>query len=644
MKNLTTSSFKAKTFNLEKMINEVIRESKTNPNCLKDILEQCGVLNDAVVQKKTEIINKLNEKEKLNPDEILHDFFAEHRKLQFDKVNLNDVIESYQTAKEKKNLLKILKIINEIKNGYFDNFEFIMKDITNGDLKEALTIAYVFVNFHKNVKSGSKQENRQNNNQNIETGIGELDNVRKERILTYKDQFISTILNTFERGQKEMNVYSMKSAIEALNILGKEEKAIESFVKNCKIFSLSPDEIILDAKETINLDFFNCSGPFYEFINEMKSIYDEEFTDISIVFVNNNQIISKLHQMLFNDIISNALSKYLSQCDKIEYLFALYHSYVHLKKFINHISSFYSFINLNLKELYEKHLLNISNKENFAVDQLILCMNKNPTVLTKKYLLINDDISEIDEKDNRLQFIKLVSFYDYFTLRNDVFKYDSDDYFSIKKHYIHAIENLITRNLNVFSLRTFDKLTEYYFILKKINLESKQVKEKLNLIFNNYVGDRNREIKVIISQDKNSYSEQKSEHTIHLIKKLDLTLRSEHKKIKKHVHGANSDALFMNIVVKIDYELRKYLLKSTYTIKQGNMIKSDLKNLIKSLRQRKVTETPLNNLKEKVKLLAFNKEELKMFITQSDDYTDTKKWLKARTDYQDVKNILESIY
>lgn len=640
MKNFNTSSFKSQTFNLEKMVRDVYHESKTNKNYMHEVLDGCSKLSDAIFQKKTEVMKKISEKQKLRIEDDLSDFFSQHGKINFEKSNLNEVVEPYKIVREKQQLFQIIKLIDEIKRGYFDKIESILDALTNGNLVDAEILSYVFLNFHKNYRTEGNNPNRV-----IEVEFGEIDDVRMNRILTYKDQFVKIILANLNRGQKETNNLSISLAVDALSILDKQDLAIESFLENSQIFSsFNLDDLVFDDKNMVNLDFFDCTGPFFRLVEEIKNAYSEEFSDLNTCFSNNTQALNMIHQKLLKDILAKALDKFLSNCDHIEFLPALYHSYVHLRTLQDFIKKINESVNFQVRDIFDPHLMNISKKENAAIDEIISLRNKRDGTLRKKYRLMNTDLIDIQEEDTKELFLKFLMLYDYFEQRNETFKYDPEDYFSIKKHFIHSIERAVLQNANFYSLHTFEKLNEYYFILKKLGLESKEIKDKLELIFTNYISDRHREIRVTFLQDKSSYEEytEDSQNTT-LIQRFDLMVKTEYKKIKKHMKGSNGDYLLRNIIAKMDSELRKHILKLSLTITQGQKIRSDIKDLRRSMRKLKITETPFNTLKEKIKLVSSPKETVKLFISPQDNLSDVKKWLKVRKDYQSVKEALEVI-
>lgn len=664
--DLSTSSFKSSIFNLEKYICTILHNSKhSDKEIFTETLGKCDRLTDALFQKKLSLMKKLSERNTVNLSDDLSDFLIAHNKLTISKSHLNELSHPHSLLKEKKLLHQVLKIILELRNGYFDKIEETLNAIARGNLDNAISLSYALINY-----SGHSHKKTNSN----ESEYPDLDEVNLNRVLAYKEQFLNQISSTLVRSLKEKTPKNISLSVKILDILDKKQLAIDSFLDNSDIFtSFNVNDLVFEQNNTINLDFFDCNGPFYRLIEEIKSVYEDEFKKITLYYdLPSNNII---HKSLGN-VLSLSLSKYLKNCDILEYVFALYHSYNHLislKEMVNEDVSF------SVREIFNKPLQGISKKEIQALDEVLAIFNGNEDNLQKKYIFMgislkksesesdtlesNLNLSQLtiqnDNKPNkpssyqnahsrsqkqrsrslrRTLVLKLIMLYDYFEQRNELFKYDNLDYFSIKKHYLHSIERFILKDINLYSLSTFKELCDYFFILKRIALESKVLKEKLETIFYNYLNDRHKEIKVIISHSFNPSDQDRDDTASQsVITRLCLMIQTEYRKIKKHIKGCNGDYMIRNIINKAAQELSKHILKQKISVKYANKLYIDLKELLHSLKRIKITDTPLNKLKNNLRIVLAEKEQLKLYVTKNDP--QIKKWLKARKDYSDIKNI-----
>lgn len=642
---LTVSTFKSK--NTERLIRSTTDKSQT--------LLQCMTLSDALFQKKSTLSHRISSKQ----FNTAPDLFLLQKQIKIEKNHLSDLINSNKILKEKKMLLNCMKLVDEMKKGYFHTVDTYMNGVMDGHVDESVTLAYSLLYFvgPQNHKNKSHRNDTKQADYDSETNGKVIDETRWHRIATYRENLISTLTSLLTRAIKESNSHILKGSILTLKVLGREKDVINTFIQNNSIFSADLEDIHFDSSDTrsnqerlINLDFFDCSGPFYQFIAEIKSAYSENIHTLPRIY----EILNPIHSHLL-DLINKVLLKYLQSCDKIERVFALYHSHLHIKTLKDFIKDLDKNIVFNVKLPYE--LDQIGEMERQMINDIVQCKFKSNYKVMNCNLreIFSQDSSDVVNRENAnknkdLMDLKskkvkiLILLFDTFNFRNDLFKYESTDYFRLKKKYINVIEQIILSNISLSSLTTFDNLTQYHFILKRISLDSGNIKKQLKKIFENYKYDREKEIRAIIHQDKHKSYTSKSnsnENENSLIKNLESMCKTEYKRIKKHIKGGNGHYLFRSILSTMNAHLTKHILKMSLTISQAKQVKSDLKFLRKTLKKMKKTETPFNFTYEMVKLICVEKDRLKILIGYKENKEEIKKWLKVRQDYQEIRSLIE---
>lgn len=523
MKELSISTFKDKNFDFERVMESIIESNNT-----VGVLNQINELKDAVFHKKQQVLKVLKLKSNINFSEILNGFFIEHNHLNLGSLgNIESVINKYNTLKEMKICKKILTLINEIKNGFYENLSRIMK---SDDLNDLFILAYVFLCF-QNPKDDPQDEN------NLAGDKISMENL--DRILTMKNEYIEKTRNSFERGQKEKNYLIMRIAYEALCILKKQDILINSFMRNLSIFNMACDGDD-DNDLVFNLDFLDCNNWFFKFMDKIQEVYENELICIEGIF--DRHVIQNINEKLFETVVSNAVDKLLHKKSDIEFLWYMNSAYVRVLNLYRFILTFYEF-DYNVSDIFSRHLFGISKRENECINYMFSVFTGGIQT-NKKYIILGEPMHF--EQNERSVILKMLCFFNFFCLRSDLFKYDNDDNYFIKKHFIRRMDTYIAKNLN-YSLKSFYRLNEYFFILKKVDLESKFIKDKMNEIFNTYVNNIKRDIKIIV---KNHFIDDHSKNENKMIDKFIDLIKSESQKINKYVKGQNGTTL---IYIIIDY-------------------------------------------------------------------------------------------
>lgn len=615
MKELSISTFKLKNFNLECLLAEIIRGKNT-----KDAINQLKELKDAIFHKKQQILKILKQKGNLNFSEVLNTFFGEHNHLHLGALGgIGDAIGRYNSLREMKLCKRIIVHIDEIRNGFYENICALIK---TEDINDLYMLVHVFLFFNEMKKGGGDLDREEDSN---------LDIARLDRILALKKEFVDTARNNFERAQKEKNVFVMKGTYRALKVLKNESILVNSFMQNLKIFNLICEEE--DCDELVfNLDFFDYSNWFFTFVDAVQETYENELINLEDVL--DAQVIQKINEKLFETVISNAVGKLLRQKKEIEFLWYLSNSYARVQSLYRFISTFYSF-NYNVRDIFSQHFVGISKRENDCTDFALSVMTGGAET-QKKYVLLNEQMHA--EQNERAIILKMLCIYNFFYMRSELLKYDGDDVYFVKKHFLKSIETLIMKDLR-YNLKNFHKLNEYFFILKKLQLESKFIKDKMREIFDGYLNDSKKDLKIIT---KNLTIDDLGKKENRMIDKLVYFLKNENKKIHKYVKGPNALALFYNIIDYAHDSLYKHILMLTYDMDQARILYNDIETVRKFLKKMKMFETPFDTLKNIVELLVLEKNVLAIYVHgfKELERSEIKRILKCRKDYVHVKECL----
>ncbi|ELQ75585.1 hypothetical protein THOM_1448 [Trachipleistophora hominis] len=609
MKELTISTFRLKNFNLENLLTEIIRGKNT-----KEAISQLTELKDAIFHKKQQILKLVKQKGHPNFSEILNAFFGEHNHLHLSALgDIGDAISRYNNLREMKLCKRIIVHIDEMRNGFYENISAIIK---TDDINDLYMLAHVFL-FFNDAKSSEEDNN--------------LDIARLDRILALKNEFIETARNNFERAQKEKNVFIMKGTYKALKVLKKESVLVNIFMQNLKIFNLVCEEE--DGDELVfNLDFFDYSTWFFKFIDTVQETYENELINLEDVL--DAQVIQKINEKLFETVISNAVGKLLRMKKDVEFLWYLSNSYTRVQSLYRFVSTFYAF-NYNIRDIFSQYFVGISKRENECCDFVLSTMTGEKEA-QKKYVLLNEQLHA--EQDERTIILKMLCIYNFFYMRSELLKYDSDDVYFVKKHFLKSVETLIMKNLR-YNLKNFRKLNEYFFILKKVQLESKFIKDKMREIFGNYLDNSKKDLKIII---KSLTIDDLCKKENRMVDKLIYFLKTENKKIQKYVKGPNALALFYNIVDYAHDHLYKQILTLTYDRERAYILYNDVETVRKFLKKMKVFETPFDTLKNIMELLVLEKDVLAIYVHgfKELERSEIKRILKCRKDYVHVKECL----
>ncbi|KAK6090794.1 hypothetical protein P3W45_000039 [Vairimorpha bombi] len=404
MKNIQISQIKDDDFSSVEIIEENIsinkKDTKSTYQDIKELISDVEGLREALFFKQEKLHIQLRGiKDKINGEKIQELY------KNLDDLNIKPLGESKEVLQRNKEIYelklinKILRYTIEIEKGNFNVLNALLKSEEKDDWR--------FLCFYIN--------------KTMET----LETENKKKVLEISKKIQDKLISVFEEGKKFNNKTMMKSAYIGLSELDTNHTLLQTYIYDMEIF-----QKIYEMKhpnvDEIDIELYDEeSNTFLNFINELKSSYQDNFTDLSEIFTNYDEAYKIVNKKLFYDLVFPTLENFLKGTISFVFLYSIENAY----KNIHNLSIFIEAICTNfdckvvLDEVSDRFSALCIDKERLFFEEIF---NKivNGSSTAKKYIFRNEIITFTRNYDKRISIILVII--DMFFKRSEYLYNDED--------------------------------------------------------------------------------------------------------------------------------------------------------------------------------------------------------------------------
>lgn len=250
----------------------------------------------------------------------------------------------------------------------------------------------------------------------LRTTLETYDNDIKNEIIEISKKIQEKMINVFDDGKKFNNKTMMKSAYMALSELDDNNTLLQTYIYDMEIFK-KVYEMSHPKIENIDIDLYEEEkNTFLNFLNKIKSSYQENLVDLSEIFYNYEKAYKIINEKIFYDLIIPTLERFLKNTIPFTFLYSLENAFKNIEFLGVYIESVTTSFNLEeifielkdrfsalsidkersfFSEIFEKLVYNTDTKVDYF-------FNGKKIVLTKNYTdIINIIIKLINLFYNR---------------------------------------------------------------------------------------------------------------------------------------------------------------------------------------------------------------------------------------------------
>jgi hypothetical protein len=427
------------------------------------------------------------------------------------------------------------------------------------------------------------------------------------------------------------------------------------------IFKIDDDEDPLKVPEVIDLNFYeNEDDPFFIYLNQALKCYENELSNLKLVFHDYGDVLKIINKRLAEDFISTRLERFLKFESPNLYLINLKNVYKKTKTLCSFISSLYPIFQESsiLNEVFDPCLCGANGKEKEALDEVydILVRKKRGK---HNFILMGDPLFK-DTHDGMKVFRKLMCMVNFSMERKELFVYDKETTLDICKHFTRKISEFVHICLSNFigkdPLEAISLLSNFYLIFKKyfsnfhevyeevLNLFSDSLGEKIQELFEEKAKECEKEIRLIIRKQKvEDYSG--GINGTPMMRKLIRYLKEKTNRVSIAMPGRNSTSFLINIFNFLYLDLYNHILKYTFDEKMSKTLLSDMRSFVEYAKGINCAEIIPNfeYLCEIAELLCVDKSDINLFLGgmfHKIPHSELKKILKCRSDYSEIRSLV----
>ncbi|EQB61381.1 hypothetical protein NAPIS_ORF01034 [Vairimorpha apis BRL 01] len=158
------------------------------------------------------------------------------------------------------------------------------------------------------------------------------------------------MINVFDDGKKFNNKTMMKSAYMALSELDDNNTLLQTYIYDMEIFK-KVYEMSHPKIENIDIDLYEEEkNTFLNFLNKIKSSYQENLVDLSEIFYNYEKAYKIINEKIFYDLIIPTLERFLKNTIPFTFLYSLENAFKNIEFLGVYIESVTT--SFNLEEIF----------------------------------------------------------------------------------------------------------------------------------------------------------------------------------------------------------------------------------------------------------------------------------------------------
>lgn len=633
MKYISINQLKSKQQTPQKIIEKVVKIN-TNDHLstskeLGLLIEDLEKLREGLLFKDEEIKRDLLKTPCVKITQEFEEFKKQFEEIRFcDTASIRCILEKHERIEEMKLLNKIANILIEILNNKETRVLEKMID-SKDEWKPLCKILSIMRKL-------------------------ELDPETNAIIKSTRKKFENQLLTIFNESYKNKSKLEMKKCYESAYILDKGEFIIKSFIETLPIHNTETMSIGTEFT-SFEIESFNDDDlPFVQYLKMIQEAYDNEINEFIYIFFDYEVVIEKITKALFEQSIAEKLGETLNVNDPLIFLVLLDICQAKIHDLVSSIKiSFNSCeVDVVMNDLLEPYYSICVFKEKESIDIMFELL-----VRRKKYkteFRMNNEPVFTSETQPLNVLSKLINFFYLVTSRGNNLDYEEEQINDLTHHFIKKTNEYVTiicsSYMGADRVELIKMLSDVFLLMKKYFKDSlffddfkELVDTRIELIFQNKVEESEAKVKHIIS--KITYKDMESGINVHISKLVEF-IRREAKIAHINFKGQNENTFIMKILSYAYHRLYKKYLSFVYDTNSAKTFKSDVQTIYKLVKELNITTLydVYDYLYEITEVIHIRKEDIKLYLKamyHKIPETELKPILKCRTDYHDIKKIMD---